>query len=208
MISMRMKASVNEEVEGQKLEGKARFLSCFDQDRPVWVLAYGSLLWNPGFAVASRCQVRVVGWHRSFCLYSYCYRGSKDYPGLVLGLDCGGHVESLALEIQAKQAHDAMGYLWDREMITHAYIPCVVPATTKDGTIIRCHTFVIDQGHEQYAGRLSKAERLALIRIAHGSGGSNVEYVLRTRKILDKYGIYDPELVEIATTLEMELSAK
>ena len=55
-----------------------------------WVFAYGSLLWNPLFPFAEARRATLRGLHRRFCLYSMASRGTRDEPGLVLGLDRGG----------------------------------------------------------------------------------------------------------------------
>src|SRR3954466_9271800 len=55
-----------------------------------WVFAYGSLLWNPLFPVAEMRPAMVGGLHRRFCLWSLASRGTRECPGLVLGLDRGG----------------------------------------------------------------------------------------------------------------------
>ena len=31
-----------------------------------WIFAYGSLIWNPGFAVGRRRRATAIGWHRDF----------------------------------------------------------------------------------------------------------------------------------------------
>lgn len=33
---------------------------------PIWVFAYGSLIWNPEFKPAGRRRATAHGWHRSF----------------------------------------------------------------------------------------------------------------------------------------------
>ena len=57
---------------------------------PVWVFAYGSLMWNPEMAFAETRPAVLHGFHRRFCLYSRDYRGTPERPGLVLGLNRGG----------------------------------------------------------------------------------------------------------------------
>ena len=56
----------------------------------VWIFAYGSLMWDPGFAYVEAQPATLHGYHRQFCIYSYAYRGTPERPGLVLGLDRGG----------------------------------------------------------------------------------------------------------------------
>ena len=55
----------------------------------MWLFAYGSIMWNPGFAYAESAPALLRGWHRAFCIYSYRYRGTPEKPGLVLGLIVG-----------------------------------------------------------------------------------------------------------------------
>ncbi len=180
------------------LNERELFLSAFNGQKNVWVLAYGSLLWDPGFTALRCVPVVVSGWRRSFCLYSYEYRGTIECPGLVLGIEEGGYVESMALEVAAQNACEVMGYLWDREMITRAYIPCVVFADRSDKQEqLMCHSFAISSSHHQYAGSLSVDEKLEIILQAEGKSGPNIIYLLNTAKQLKKYSIKDPEIIEM-----------
>ena len=57
-----------------------------------WVFAYGSLIWNPAFEFVERPTGVVRGFHRSFCLgWIKRFRGSAEYPGLMMALDHGGY---------------------------------------------------------------------------------------------------------------------
>src|SRR5215475_1826444 len=53
---------------------------------PVWVFAYGSLMWNPLIHCAEQRTATLQGWHRSFCLSSISGRGRPERPGRVLSL--------------------------------------------------------------------------------------------------------------------------
>lgn len=35
---------------------------------PVWIFAYGSLMWNPVLAIEEMQRARLKGWQRSFCI--------------------------------------------------------------------------------------------------------------------------------------------
>ncbi len=67
----------------------------------LWVFGYGSLMWRPGFAFAARTLGLLKGAHRALCVYSVVHRGTKEQPGLVLGLDRGGACRGIAYRIVA-----------------------------------------------------------------------------------------------------------
>src|SRR2546423_1341337 len=70
-----------------------------DAAQPVVMFAYGSLIWDPESCTAEAEPALLRGYHRSFCLYSYDYRGTSGRPGLVLGLDRGGSCRGVMLRL-------------------------------------------------------------------------------------------------------------
>src|SRR5688572_614729 len=57
---------------------------------PLWVFAYGSLIWKPAIETTDHRRATAPGWHRSFCLKLTRWRGSPAQPGLMMGLRRGG----------------------------------------------------------------------------------------------------------------------
>jgi cation transport protein ChaC len=99
----------------------------------LWIFAYGSLMWRPGFEAEEVVHARLVGWRRSFCIYSRFHRGSDRRPGLVLGLDRGGMCEGIAFRVSAGNARQTLRYLREREQVGSVYREALVPVTLLTG---------------------------------------------------------------------------
>ncbi len=164
----------------------------------LWVFAYGSLLWNPGFAVAERVRACLPGWRRGFCMRSIHYRGTPARPGLVLGLDQGGECDGIALRAAPGTEAATRAYLHDREMIGSAYRECEMPVDLADGRQVAALTYVLDRVHPLYCGALSLPEQAQIIAAACGDRGPNRDYLWNTAAHLADLGIHDPDMVWLA----------
>src|ERR1700675_2776239 len=111
---------------------------------PVWGFAYGSLMWNPEIAFAEARPGVLHGYHRSFCLYSYRYRGTPERPGLVLGLDRGGSCRGVVYRVPDDAVAATKTYLWARELDDYAYLPKLLTVRHAGGTV-RAQAFVVDR---------------------------------------------------------------
>ncbi len=172
----------------------------------MWVFAYGSLIWKPGFDAVERVPARLYGLHRSFCVWSWHWRGTRQRPGLVLGLDYGGSVTGIASRVPAKYAREVRHYLRAREQVTMVYREGDYPITLHDGRKVQALTFPVNRGHAQYAGRIDLAEQIKIMAQAHGVGGPNREYLIETCAALEKNGIKDKALDKVLTHFAMQHS--
>ncbi|MEC3862754.1 gamma-glutamylcyclotransferase [Mesobacterium sp. TK19101] len=162
----------------------------------LWVFAYGSLLWNPGFPVVEAVPASLDGWHRSFCMRSIHHRGTVENPGLVLALDedAAAVCHGMALGAPAASAEDTIAYLRERELISSAYVERYLPLTLADGRRVDAVTYVIDTDHDQYCRSLPLEEQARIIARAVGGRGPNAEYLHNTVTHLVQMGIEDADL--------------
>jgi cation transport protein ChaC len=162
----------------------------------LWVFAYGSLMWRPGFPSEEIAHARLVGWRRSFCIYSRYHRGSPRRPGLVLGLDRGGVCEGLAYRVSAANVPATLAYLRDREQVVSVYREALVPVTlmTPERPEVLALAFLVERAHPSYAGALALCKQAHLIRGAAGRSGSNIDYFLSTLAHLGELGIRERAL--------------
>lgn len=167
----------------------------------LWVFAYGSLMWRPGFVFEERGPARLMGYHRSLCVYSHVHRGTPDRPGLVMGLDRGGSCVGLAFRVPARHAPETLAYLREREQVTMVYRERMAPVRLRDGRAVLALTYIVDRRHPQYAGRLALDEIVRFVRQGAGKSGLNRDYVLHTHEALAAIGVVDPCLACLAQAL-------
>ena len=161
----------------------------------LWVFAYGSLLWDPGFRPVESARARLDGWRRSFCMWSLHFRGTEEMPGLVLALDADpqAHCDGLALRMDPEKAHEVIGDLRKRELISDAYEEKTLPLALEDGREVQALAYVIRRGHRQYACVDAETQARTIAQ-AKGQRGPNFDYLANTADQLDRLGIGDPEL--------------
>jgi cation transport protein ChaC len=178
-------------------------------DADLWIFGYGSLIWRPGFEFLERVSARVVGLHRSLCVYSFVHRGTPERPGLVLGLDFGGACRGIAYRVAARKRAATLSYLREREQATAVYRETVrvVWLAGRPERPVDAVCYVVDRGHPQYADRLTHEQQLHLLRQGHGRSGNNRDYVIETVGALEALKIRDPDLHLLAERLRGSLDA-
>jgi glutathione-specific gamma-glutamylcyclotransferase len=177
--------------------------SAAHDDGELWVFGYGSLMWRPGFAYLERVPARLIGLHRSLCVFSFVHRGTPERPGLVLGLDRGGMCRGIAFRVAAGARYETVEYLRAREQVTSVYVEATRQIELEDKTRRRARAlcYIVDRSHVQYAGRLTLAESLHHVRQGHGKSGANRDYVIETVRALEALGYREGELHLLAERL-------
>lgn len=171
------------------------------KDEPIWLFAYGSLIWNPQFEFVESSPAVLDGWRRSFCMRLVAGRGSIEQPGRMLSLAPGGQTQGLALRLAEDTLEQELLMVWLREMVGGAYQPDWAKLSLADGRTACGIIFRADpQGvmHEDD----DRIETICpLINTAHGILGSNRDYVIQLDAALEEYGFKDDYIHDLAERL-------
>ena len=160
---------------------------------PLWLFAYGSLIWDPCFTFTAHCTATLDGYHRAFNFWSVLARGTPERPGLGLGLEAGGSCNGVAFRLAERTRQEDLDAIWRREMYGTVYRPAWLPISTPDGPITAL-IFISNTSHAQYSGDLSREQAAAAIADADGENGTCRDYLEQTIASLNRHGLRDPGL--------------
>jgi cation transport protein ChaC len=179
-----------------------------DGAEPVWIFAYGSLMWDPEFPSIAAEPALLRGYHRRFCLYSYDYRGTRTRPGLTLGLDRGGTCRGIVFRLPPEGVAEAIDTLWSREMTApRVYDMRRLSVRTASGGT-PAFAFTARRDHPDYAGRLTLEQTAQIIAVAAGRRGTNRDYLAGTLRHLADLGLADAQLVRLSERVQALASAR
>lgn len=184
-------------------------LALHPQASPLWLFAYGSLIWKPEIEHLEERIATLHGWRRSFCLKLTRWRGTLDRPGLMLGIDRGGSCKGIALRLPDGDRREQLGKLFRREMTVKpsTYQPKWLNLRTLDGPI-RALGFVIDRKGRAYSGPLSEQEVAAMLASACGHWGSAADYLFNAVSSMEARGIHDRYLWRLQQLVAAEIEAR
>ena len=161
---------------------------------PVWVFAYGSLMWDPALLFDEVRRARIEGYCRSMCLVDRRgARGSAEAPGLMAGLAEGGNCEGLVFRIPDALVEAETERLWRREMIAYAYVPVFARAVTPQGEVAAV-AFVADPEADMIDTHLSHEDQVRFIATGEGFLGTSREYLENMLAQFDALGVADAAL--------------
>jgi cation transport protein ChaC len=167
-----------------------------------WVFGYGSLMWKPGFPYEERQTAHAYGYRRSLCVRSWVHRGTKENPGLVLGLDRGGSAKGVAFRVDPSNKQDVIAYLRERELVTLVYVEKIIEIRLQDGRRVKALTYITDRNHVQYASHIDVEHAAQTAAHAVGQSGPNYEYVAQTLAHLKELKIRDHWLEQVVTRMD------
>jgi cation transport protein ChaC len=167
-------------------------------DGPLWIFAFGSLMWNPGFEFDISDTAILPGWERKFHIWTTVARGTPERPGLGLCLkrgdtECKGIVYRLLPKNEEKDWEE----LWFREMNSGVYQTLWTDVETENHGSIKALTFVADTDHPQHVGPLPIDVMAEIMVGACGRYGRCRDYLAGTVEEMEKLGVIDLHLNEL-----------
>ena len=174
--------------------------------KPLWIFAYGSLLWKPACTTAEVLRGVAYGWRRNFSLEMTRWRGSPAQPGLMLGLNRGGFCEGMVYRLSDDERQTNLRKLMLREV-----------DSTEDAKIIRSIEVQTETGHVNalvfWAGDIDNpifvnhdiATQAKMLARACGHIGSGAAYLHNTVKKLEELGMADDYLWELQELVADEI---
>lgn len=172
----------------------------------IWVFAYGSLLWNPGFDFTERRTATLRGWHRAFCMQLSRFRGSPEQPGLMLGLDHGGSCKGEVYRIDQTSTSTQIDKLLRREVpfrrVANAWRWVEVDIA---GARQKALTFYAGMRRDRFYVDLPIHAQAHMLARAAGWGGSGAAYLHATVMKLEELGIHDTYLWELQHLVAAEI---
>ena len=162
---------------------------------PLWLFAYGSLIWKPEFTPLAHTRGIAYGWHRSFCLELKSWRGTPELPGLMLALDRGGCCEGVVYRLPDNDHHDQLRRLVHRELSYREDVAATrwIKVRTDAGPV-RALVFYAGPRGSDYAEKRSPDKVARILARAAGHMGSCAMYLYQTVMKLEEHGIHDRRL--------------
>jgi cation transport protein ChaC len=193
-------------ISPQQLDELTRRVEEEAGDEEIWVFAYGSLMWNPGFDVSAREDAVAHGWHRAFSLRIERLRATSAVPGLMLALRPGGSCSGLLLKLSCATKRQDLHRLLAREIRYAEVCEMVrwISVKTPSGPR-RALTFWASSRQSLLTEKIPLDDAAALIAQACGPAGSCAEYLHRTVVDLAERNIYDRNLWQLQELVAAKL---
>ncbi|MBS9722546.1 gamma-glutamylcyclotransferase [Tianweitania sp. BSSL-BM11] len=191
-----------------ELEALARRYDAECGSDPLWVFAYGSLIWKPDFDATAHMRASAYGWHRSFCLTMRAWRGTPQQPGLMMAMERGGRCDGVIYRIAEDNRPAQIRRMLFRELRfrQNAHMIRWITVDTAEGKK-RVMAFWAGPSGPQTQRKLPLPDVAFILARACGHAGSCAEYLYNTVAHLEAFGIHDRNLWRLQDLVAQELKA-
>lgn len=159
----------------------------------MFVFAYGSLIWNPGFDYSRRFKGSLNGYKRDYSIIETHHRGKENLHGLVLGIheDNQYNTQGILFHINDNNWKKTYNYLQERENPDNEYyLEKKVTVNSFFGKF-EALTFISNQNNDTFFNLNCINKKAEIIKKASGLSGTNLEYFEKNLFNLSKIGLID-----------------
>ncbi len=163
----------------------------------LWIFAYGSLMWDPGFKFAEVRRGHVSGYSRRFILRdTFGARGSPDTPGLMAALDQGPGCDGLVFRIAQEAIEAESGVFWRRELLAFSYKPQFSTVSTGLGEV-EALMVIANRESEYIRPDMTRSEQIRCIATGRGFLGTSLQYIENIAAHFESLGVQDDEVTDL-----------
>jgi cation transport protein ChaC len=177
-------------------------------DEPLWIFAYGSLIWKPGFDSVDAKRATIYGWHRSFSLRIERGRGSPTQPGLMMMLSRGGRCDGVIYRVSDAEKREQIEKALRREVSNRDSLSSMrwLQVRTSEGETVKSLVFWVGGTSQRIVKPLLPLDQVApILARACGHRGSCAEYLYNTVVHLAEFGIRDRNLWRLQKMVAEEI---
>ncbi len=183
--------------------------AAFDREcgeNPLWLFAYGSLIWKPEFEAVEALRATAHGWHRSFSMELPRWRGSPEQPGQMMVIERGGTCHGVAFRLPDEDRRSLLFRMLYREAEYQGDLDNArwLNAETSGGRIRALAFWAAPTPGFPFL-KLPPEETARRIARACGHLGSNAAYLYNTIVKLEEYGIHDRNLWHLQELVAKEI---
>lgn len=163
---------------------------------PVWLFAYGSLMWKPEVEAVEQRHTLVRDWHRGFSMKIESHRATPEQPGYMMCLDPGGSCEGVVLRLAEDNTSGQIMKLLRREVGSTEALDAVrwIPCETDAGTVQALTFYAKPDQLDIYKPDTPVSEIVHALARACGYWGSGADYLRNTVERLESLAIHDEGL--------------
>jgi len=168
----------------------------------VWIFAYGSLCWRPGFEHEEMVLGHIKGFVRRFWQGNTVHRGTVDKPGRVATLvsDAYGETHGCAFKVPESKAKKTLKYLENRETVLGGYDSKVTTFYPCDSNLmkpVKVILYIALPGNVDWRGPAHLHHIADEVLNATGVCGTNLAYVTDLAEFLRTNNFKDDHLFEL-----------
>jgi glutathione-specific gamma-glutamylcyclotransferase len=183
------------ELSSDDYRDAAQLIADQNAGRPLWLFAYGSLIWKPAFEHVELRSCKAFGWRRSFCLEIRRWRGTPEQPGLMMCLDYGGCCQGIGFRLPGGNDYEQVLRLLRREADYKGDLAAIRWIEVQSGSekFRALAVWAAPRNDASYV-KLPIERQAYLLARAAGHVGTCAEYLHNTIVQLHEHGIHDTYL--------------